>query len=239
MSTTRKSTRTKKTEDVTEIADITATKQTKILDSTFTDLLNKICQAKSEFEDLQKEIAETKEAWVKEQRNHEIAIVERNQQEEITRKRELETYDYETKLARKKAEDEFLQRKNAWERELAENKDRLANERKELEELRKQVINFDTEKEKAIKTAVAEIQKNMQEKFDMEKKLREQEFKSEKELLALKITNHVQENTRLNQEVTKLQKSLDETTRQLKEVAVRVIDSNRPQSLVPPKASEQ
>ena len=54
----------------------------------------------------------------------------------------------------------------------------------------------------------------------------DQEQKSEKELLAFKITNLTQENARQSQEIITLKKSLENATAQLKDVAVKVIESS-------------
>jgi len=121
-----------------------------------------------------------------------------------------------------------LQKKLVWEQDLENRKEQLATEKKELEELRKLATDFESEKEKAIKQTITELQKTLQEKFDIEKKLREQEFKAEKELLALRITNQTQEISRQSQEITALKKSLEETTKELKDVAIRVIDASKP-----------
>ena len=189
-------------------------------------MLHSINTAKEEFTALQKAIDEVRESWNKEQRDHEIAVAERDQQEEIAQKREKETYHYETSLARKKAEDEFLEKKQRWERELAERKDEIAKEKEELEFLRKQVEGFEEEKEKAVKEASLKLQKELTERFTVEKKLREQEVESEQELLALKITNLTQENARQSQDVALLKKSLENSIAQLKDVAVKVIESS-------------
>ncbi len=192
----------------------------------FSDLLNRIKTAQTEFEKLQKEIITVKEAWIKEQKDHELGLNERKQQEEIIRKREQETYDYETKLLRKKTEDEFLEKKTKWEKELQERKEEIENDKKELEVLRKQVASFETEKNKAIKEACFVLQKELTDKFETEERIREQEFKAEKELLNLNIENLTSENTKLSSELTTLKKALEEATRQVKDIAVKVIESS-------------
>jgi len=205
-------------------------KNLKTYEDSFTDLLRSINIAKEEFMALQREIAEVKESWTKEHRDHEMAVLERNQQEEIAQKREKETYNYETTLARKKAEDEFLEKEAKWERELAERKEEIVKEKQELEFLRKQVDGFEEEKEKAVKQAEASLQKELTDRFLTEKKLREQEVRSQQELLALKITNLTQENVRQAGEITTLKKALENATAQLKDVAVKVIESSSPQA---------
>lgn len=174
---------------------------------------------------LQKEIEETKELWEKEKKTHEALIFERNQQEEISKKREEEAYEYETAKRRRQEEDAFLEKKAKWEKELALQKDVIEGERKELAELRKQVAGFEADIEKVVKEATTAIQKGLTEEFASEKKFAEQEFKGEKELMGLRITNLAAENTRQTKEVEALKKALEEATAQLKDVAVRVIES--------------
>ena len=49
---------------------------------------------------------------------------------------------------RKRAEDEFADKKLAWEKDLAQRKQELEDQKKELEDLRKLVVGFEIEKEK-------------------------------------------------------------------------------------------
>lgn len=191
----------------------------------FNNLTDKIVVARVEIENLQREIEETKENWVKEQKDHDSQIAGRNRQEETEKNRERETYDYETKLARKKAEDESADRKLKWEKELVEKKEVIEKDKQELEVLRKQVAGFEADKEKAVKEACINLQKSLIEKYEIEKKLREQEIKAEKELLSFKIEQLSKENSSQASEITHLQKSLQETSDQVKEIAVKVIES--------------
>lgn len=193
----------------------------------FTIFLQNITLAKDTFEKLQKQITETQSAWDKEQKEHEIKITERDQQDEILRKREQELYEYETQLVRKKAEDEFSQRKIEWERELEESKEVIEKDRLELEILRKQVSGFEVEKEKAVNAANGILQKDLTVKFESEKKLREQEIKGEKAILDLKITMLTQEASRQREEIVELKRALEKAATQLKEMAVSVIESGK------------
>lgn len=93
------------------------------------------------------------------------------------------------------------------------------------------VRGFESEKEKAVTKA---LQKELTSAFETEKKLREQEFKAEKELLNLKISNLIIENSRQANEIETLKKALDDTTRQIKEVAAKVIESGSPQPKITP-----
>lgn len=234
-SPTKKTTRTRKTTVTPTVASEAAvsTKAVTAFEDVFNDVIQRINASKAEFVSMQRLIEETKQAWVREQKEHEFQVAQLNQQEELERRREQESYEYETKLARRKAEDEFLQRKTKWERELEERKDEIERERQELVALRRQVEGFEGDKEKAVKDATAALQKELGSQFATEKKLREQEVKADKELMALKITTLTQENTRMNHEIEALKKALTDATAQLKDVAVRVIESRStsPQSV--------
>ena len=184
----------------------------------FENAIDELTLKKEEIEKLDKEIVEIRALWIKEQKNHEQELKEQREQEEIQRQREREGYDYETKLARKRAEDEF-----------AAQKEQLAAEKKELGELRKLSEEFPTEKEKVIKEAVALAEKTLTEQFGLEKKMFDQQNKAVAEVLNLKIANLEAENSRLIKELEVVKKSLDEVTRQFREVAVKAIESNRPE----------
>lgn len=225
---TKKVTRRKTTKQaVTESEQVfpTTAKSLSPITEAFADLVNKITQHQLDFERLQKQIGEVKQTWDKEQKDHEIEVAERNRQEEIQRQREKEMYLYEIARERKKAEDEFADKKAAWEKELRDQREAIEKDRAELGELRKLAEDFQSEKEKVVKEAEVILEGELAGKFMTDKKLREQEFKSEKEILNLKIGSLTSENTRLTNEIASLKQKLDEATRQLKEIAVKVIES--------------
>lgn len=199
----------------------------------FDDLINKFIKSRQEFDNLQKEIAQVKQDWSRGQKQHELELVQQKNQEEVERKREQETYQYNTNLSRKRTEDEFQDRKLSWEKDLAQKKEELENQKKELEDLRKLSAGFNGQKENAVKEALDVLEKTLTEKVNQEKKLREQEIKAEKDIFTLKISNLETDNTRLNKEIEILKRSLEEAVRQVKEIAVKVIESgssqNKPQ----------
>ncbi len=236
----KRTTRARKTTSVAEpiVQDTTSSMQkTKPLENAFVTLIMTITSAKEEYEMLQKQIKQTNDAWEEEQRLHTIKIQERDQQEDLMRKREEEAYEYDIKLARKKDEDEFLERKGKWERDLQFRKDEIEKERQELADLRKQVAGFETQLAKTVKEATDVLRKELTDSFGTERELREQEVKAEKELLALKITNLTQENLRQANEIVMLKRSLEQATVQLKDVAIKVIESGS-LTIKPPTISE-
>lgn len=191
----------------------------------FASLLEKINKTKGDFEKLQKEISDTREGWVKEQKQHQQEVMEMTKEEELARKREQETYAYETGLQRQRERDEFTDKKAKWEKELADRKEEIEADKKELVELRKQVAAFEVEKEKAVKEATNLLTRELTGKFETENKLREQEYKAEKDILMLKIEALTSEKERQAKEIESLKRTLEEATRQIKEIAVKVIES--------------
>lgn len=228
-----KTTRSRKTAIVapdTEVAAPTShisSKSVSLFES-FTTLLAQITQVKDEFEHLQKEITDTKNTWIREKQEYSLQLSQHDQEETLKRKREEETYQYETSLSRRKEEDAFSQKKASWEQTLQESKDVRTKELKELEQLRGQVAGFETDKTKAIKEACTLLEQRLTQQYSHEKKLREQEVKAERDLLQLKIENLTKENTQQAKEILALKLAFDEATRQVKDIAVRVIDSTKP-----------
>ena len=232
----KRSTRSKKIEQSTSteqtisfpyISKISPQLFVKLLDY-FSELSVKIEEAKKEIVNFQKEVTEVREAWEKEKFEHEKGIAARNAEVALARKREGEEYEYQKKVEERKAEDEFIEKRNQWERQLREEKDKIEAERKELSELRGKVASFEDELQKTVEGTRSVIIKDLEAKYANEKKLREQEFKSEKDILTLKIDSLSKENSRQTAEIEVLKKALDEATRQLKDIAVKVIEGRTP-----------
>lgn len=222
----KKTTETPAVEDVgvSEVPSVSAIKAVVKADP-FTVLLKAVSDLQAEFERLQKEITQTKQSWSDEQKAHAKEIEDRNTQEELERKRTKESYEYETLRKHKQEEDEFADKKANWEKQLKDQQETLDQEKAELAELRKIVDGFEAEKEKAVSQAQEILRKELTFKFETERKSREQEIKAEKDILNLKIVNLTSENNRLNAEIEVLKKALEEATRQVKDIAVRVIES--------------
>lgn len=222
--------RIKKTTDIPSVENNTTSEVTPAVKTTaktdpFNTLLKVISELQSDFEKLQKEIAQSKESWTAEQKAHQKQLADGNIQEELERKRNKETYEYETARKQKQAEDEFADKKASWEKSLKDQQEILTKEKTELAELRKLAAGFEGEKEKIIAQAQEILRKELTGQFETERKLTEQEQKAEKDILNLKITNFTAENNRLNTEIISLKKALEEATRQVKEIAVKVIES--------------
>lgn len=217
--------------DVQSASVVSGAKQTPII-KLFAEVSAKIDESKMEFDNLQKEISQTKQDWIRETKLYEIEQTQQKVQSELERKREQETYQYATSLSRKRAEDEFQDKKSAWEKDLAQRKEELEIQKREFEELRKQVAAFDSQKDQAVKDAQTILEKQLTEQVENERKLREQEVKAEKDLLNMRVSNLEADNSRLTKEIEILKRSLDEASRQVKEIAVKVIESGQPKNQI-------
>lgn len=194
----------------------------------FSELAVKIEQTKNGIIDFQKEIIDTKEEWKKEKVEYEKEIAARDVEITLARKREEEEYEYQKKVERRKTEDEFTEKKTQWEKQLREEKEKIETERKELANLRNQVGGFEVELQKTVKEAQSLTARDLEAKYAGERKLREQEVKSEKDILTLKIDSLVSENNRQSAEIKALKAAFDEATRQVKDIAVKVIEGRTP-----------
>ena len=203
----------------------------------FDETISVLNKLKSEYEALEKEIGEMNN-WVKEQEEHKEQVSEEREQEKIAKSREEETYQYETDLKRRKVEDEFEARKREWETQLAAEKEERTKEKKELEDLRRRVMGFEEEKEKAIKDAATSIQKDLTAQFNNEKELSVQKHASEVALLKLKIENLQSDNERQRKEIDVLKSQIMKATEQVKEIAIQVVEARRPIVASSPKSSE-
>ncbi len=225
-----KRTRTKKVSDEPQVSEniqetTSSSRPSTLKIDLFKELIKSVTQVQEDYEKLQREVTETKESWVKQQQEHERLILERNQGEELIRNREQETYTYNLERQRKQVEDEFSDKKTTWEKQLKDQRETLEKDRLELENLRKLTSSFDEVKEKAVEEAQAILQKELTISFGTEQKLKDQEFKAKEEILDLKISNLVSENIRQKNELEALKKAFEDATTQVKDIAVKVIES--------------
>ncbi len=180
----------------------------------------------------EKDMAEKRKAWAAEEKAHEEEMSKQ-------RTRDEEEYGYEMKLLKQRDADERESVKLARERKEEEEASVKAALYKELEELRKKVVQAPTDTEKTVKEAVAralvEAKRDAdvvmtQIKFQAESDLRVAELKIESlEALGKSQTN----------DIVQLKKQLDEATRQVKDIAVSVIENTRKESTSTPSPQDK
>ncbi len=158
---------------------------------------------------------------------------------DLNRKREVEAYEYELNRKRRDSEETYAQKnreretvyaQKSKERELAlDSRVAAIAEREQLvSNLQKQVDNFPTQLEQAVKTAHEETAKEHSRQAAAELKDARQALEHEKSILALKLQTAEASVTNTTKQLTELQRQLDVSNRQLKEMAVTVIQAQNP-----------
>lgn len=168
------------------------------------------------------QIAQEKQSW--ERRKEQLAkeLREEKQWQRDRLEKELEQARWEYELEEKK--------KN---RELQEKEAIFAQQLKEYETLKRESTALPEKIGKEVKKAVQKTESRLQSAFATEKKIMGQEHKAEKELLAQKIETLTARITEYKDEITKLNKQLDQASIQIKQLAVAALQrepSPRPES---------
>ena len=156
-------------------------------------------------------------------------------------KRAREELDYELKRRRQEKTDELetelAARKRRHETELAESnetlkrrEEALKEQETELLELRQKTALFPKELEKNVQDAAGAARIEEQNKAKVAHDLNEKQIEGERALAKLKIENLEKIAKEQADEVRQLKSQLEHATSQVKEIAVSVIDSNRPSS---------
>ena len=140
--------------------------------------------------------------------------------------REEEAYRYEQQLERKRVVDERENERLMHERkdEEQEIKDTLMTE---LSELRKKAAAAPVEIERAVKQAIATAVAQTQSDAATKASFAKQQADAALNLATVRITSLEETVKTQLQEIFLLKKQLDEATRQVKDIAVSVIASNR------------
>lgn len=186
-------------------------------------------------EKIENEIAEKRTAWNFEKSKYENAVKEEKAQQEKERKREEEEYSYNLAITRKKDADEYAEKKLlqekelkdkqiAFEKEISEREQNVANAEKELAELRKMVNNFPKE----LETAIANTTKNIEEKLATQ-------YKYEKDILAKETEGEIKLK---DQTIASLKEKIKEQEIFIKELSERVNNADRSVKDIAVKAIE-
>jgi DNA repair exonuclease SbcCD ATPase subunit len=155
---------------------------------------------------------------------------EAREQEEILKlkqKREQDEYDYNLKQSRKKEADEYENQKQIKIKELEVREQVLIASEKELAELRKNALEFDTkldsEIQKAINKSMEETKKELEISYNLERK----DVDMHTQLAQMTITNLQKSISQQESEIVELKKQLVLATQQVKDIAVKVIEQKQ------------
>lgn len=203
--------------------DLAETQQIKVR----AGMLQRMIEVQKEKEEaFEKEMKTTREVWELEQKEYDERVGRE-------REREEDAYRYGQDLAKKRNADEQEEAKRAVEREKTAEKEARAQSAKELEELRKRVALGPAELEKAVKDAVGTALAQSKHEADIAAKLVKQEYDGE--IRVRQLTIDQSETTVKNQsmEIARLKQQLDEAMKQVKDIAVAVIEGPKKDAGVP------
>lgn len=146
------------------------------------------------------------------------------------RSREEEEYMYEKKLLKERDADERESEKLARARKAEEEVLSRAALMKELEELRRKAAAAPAETEKAVKDSVAKAVSETQADAAVKAQFAKQQADAEFALNSAKIEGLEAMVKMQSQEIVTLKKQFEESTRQVKDIAVSVIENTRKES---------
>ncbi|NEQ39457.1 MAG: hypothetical protein F6K40_25650 [Okeania sp. SIO3I5] len=186
-------------------------------------------------ETLQQEIESGKQAWAKEQLEHQRNIKERNDQQNKVRERDAETYEYDLQLQRDLDIDEYEQNKKNLYQELEESQkqqEKLWSEReqslsereKDFAEVELKVKDFEKELEANIKNGKENGRNIGTYQAKVKSDLLAKEVEGEKQFYELRIQSLQQTIQNQEQRIKNLSQQLDSTLVQVQDLAVKAIE---------------
>jgi len=162
-------------------------------------------------------------------------------QERKTRQREQEDYDYNVNRKRQLEEDEWADKKQKREADLARREQELKVAEAELKELREKDKTFETRLAQGVSDAVAQNSKQLTDDFNHKEQLQKTQAEAEVRLLQSKIDNLSGIVASQKAEIDRLNKQNDSADQRLTEIASGAVRNFRPDSNQPsqPKQPNQ
>lgn len=181
---------------------------------------------------LEDAINEVETSWEKTKKQRELELTEESRQKAEAKKREDEEYSYNLAIKRRDDRDEYNQIKLEKEKKLIEREKAIDVREQEIAEMEKQITEMPAEIEKI----VADTAKNITTDLDSKhiSTMRELNLTHENKLKLSDMEIANMDNTIKSQqsEILSLKQQLGDALKQLKEVAISVIESRKP-SLAP------
>lgn len=186
---------------------------------------------------IEKDIAEKRKNWKKEQEEFENSVQEQNELLIKERQRKEADYEYEIERKRKIETDEYEELKRAQERDLSEanqekdkqwaEREKLLTERQPLlEEYQQKVEAFPTEIDEAVKKAREEAIKDIHQDAKVKAELIKKEWESTKQGYDFKIQSLEQTIQKQVEQIENLSAQLQETMKQAQSLAMKAFESS-------------
>ena len=192
---------------------------------------------RTEKERVDTEMTEKRSQWKKEQELYTVQTKEALDEKKKSQAREDEEYQYNLKITRKKEADQYEEKKQklekeladkktAFEKEFAERETKIQEAEAELKELRIKNAAFPAELEKAVNVATKAVSEKLEAQFRFEKELREKETEGE-----LRLKDQIVETLRgkikdMEVAIKELSQKAITAEASVKDIAIRAIDSS-------------
>lgn len=195
-------------------------------------------KSQQERQALDREIAETKQAWQKGQTEFDAALKARQESVKKERAQHEADYRYELERKRKIEADEYTDHKVALERKIAEEEAKkvadwaereqiLAEVQELLKKYRVMGESFPQELEEAVSKARAEAIREINEEANVQAELSEKEMETDKEVYELKIASLQATIEQQARQIEHLTAQLQAALKQVQELAVKALESSR------------
>lgn len=195
-----------------------------------------VLQHQTHMEEWNKNQADTRLAWAKEQEEHRMAMNERDSKLAKVRAQEQEEYEYNKKITRRNQEEEWksvlLTRKreqedtaDALEKTWKEREEILKRKEAEVETNKSKLDNFDADVKKEVDKQIAIISNKMKSDFETKTQIASLEFEKDKSLLAHDNTVLKSLVKAKDEEIEKLRAALDKKDSEVTRVAVAAMEA--------------
>lgn len=228
-----------------EVRQLEALHDLKVHDGMLEQLVQQYTEKSAEFEEeetrlresFEREMAEKKQAWQKEQVEHAHFIKERDDEMKKTEKREASEYSYTLNLQRKLELERYEQEQEQLEKSLkdfesrkivewAEKEKGIAERELEFKTLQAQVEKFPKDLDAAVKKASDEGAKVAQHQANMKAELRAKEAEGERRVFELKVGSLEEIIQKQREQIEKVSAQLDATAKQAQALAMKAIEGS-------------
>ena len=188
-------------------------------------------------EQLEREVAQTRESWEQAKKQREVEIRERDAVEQKRREREKEEYQYGFSRQQQQAKDQFAdqmakaqkewdERRTKLEADLAQRQQTIKSQEQEVNELRQKVEAFPKELDSHTGKIIKETTVRLQQESTAREQLLKQEFEGQKNVQSTRITSLEQQVAEQAERLTKLLGQAEKAYAQVQEIAVRAIEGS-------------
>lgn len=195
-----------------------------------------VLQHQNHMEEWEKNQADTRQAWMKEQDEHKASVKERDEKLSKERSQEQEEYEYKKRITRRNEEEEWKTNLLTRQREQADTNAALEKTWKEREEAlqkkeadveanKAKLDNFDADVKKEVDKHVAIISNKMKSDYETKAQIAGLEFEKDKSLLAHDNTVLKSLVKAKDEEIEKLRAALERKDNEVTKVAVAAMEA--------------